>query len=255
MFKNFFNKIGKIRTVNALPVNKDFNPAITNPFFIIRRGILKGINENKHFISGKLLDFGCGSKPYKSMFNNVDEYIGLDFYNEGHSHENEDIDIFYDGKKIPFDDNTFDSVLSTEVFEHIFNIDELLQELNRVLKPDGKILITCPFVYPEHEKPFDYARYTLFALKYLFEKHGFEIIVTDKKGNLIETICQQLIIYSFNFIKVFGPLSKLSLFKKGYTLICALFFNLFAKSFGKIFPSTYHLYSTNIVVAKKSIKR
>ena len=53
------------------------------------------------------MDFGCGSKPYKSLFN-VEEYLGVDYYNEGHPHENEQIDVFYDGKNLPFPDNYFD---------------------------------------------------------------------------------------------------------------------------------------------------
>ena len=45
-------------------------------------------------LNGVLLDFGCGSKPYSSLFK-VDEYNGVDFENEGHPHDNEQIDIFF----------------------------------------------------------------------------------------------------------------------------------------------------------------
>jgi SAM-dependent methyltransferase len=154
-------------------------------------------------------------------------------------------------KTIPFENGTFDSILSTEVFEHIFNLDELLAELNRVLKLNGQILITCPFVYLIHEVPFDYARYTEYALKHLLEKNGFEIIKYDKKGNYIETICQQLLLYTANFIRIFGPLKNIKLFARLFKSTNALFFNITAKSFGKLLPSNYHFYSTNIVVAKK----
>ncbi len=251
MLSKIKSKIASVREINSIPIDINFNPSISNSYYLIRRSILKGIFENKNFMTGKLLDFGCGSKPYKPVFLKVTDYIGLDFYNEGHSHQNEEIDFFYDGKKIPFDKDTFDSILSTEVFEHIFNLEELLAELNRVLKLNGFILITCPFVYPEHETPFDYARYTQFALKYLLEKNGFEITVMDKKGNLIETICQQLIIYSGNFLRFFGPLQRSTIFTHFYTSIVAFYLNMFAKTVGKIIPSSYHLYSTNVVVAKK----
>ncbi|HNF20209.1 MAG TPA: class I SAM-dependent methyltransferase [Chitinophagales bacterium] len=251
MFSTIKNKIQQIQTINKLPVGADFNPPITHSYFIIRRGILKGIFENSHYMHGKLLDFGCGSKPYKNLFGKVEEYIGLDFYNEGHSHEKEQIDVFYDGKTIPFDADTFDCILSTEVFEHIFNLDELLHELHRVLKPNGHILLTCPFVYPEHEVPFDFARYTQFALKNMLQKSGFEVIKYDKKGNIIETICQQLIIYSSTFLRYFGPLGRQTWFINLYNKSVALFYNGFCKTIGKLLPGTYHLYSSNIVVAKK----
>jgi len=54
------------------------------------------------FLSGKLLDFGCGRKPYKHLFS-FDEYIGLDIVESGHNHEDEEIDVYYDGTKIPFE--------------------------------------------------------------------------------------------------------------------------------------------------------
>ena len=98
------------------------------------------------------MDFGCGTKPYRTFFQ-VEEYVGVDFENPGHPHDNEQIDIFYDGKNIPLPDGYFDSVLSSEVFEHVFNIDEVLAEINRVMKSDGKLLITCPFAWNEHEVP------------------------------------------------------------------------------------------------------
>ncbi len=251
MIKKILDKYNKIKEINAINIDTAFNPPITDSFFLIRRGILKGIHENKHFLSGKLLDFGCGSKPYKPIFTEVNEYIGLDFYNEGHPHNEEEIEYFYDGKHIPFENNTFDCILSTEVFEHIFNLDELLAELNRVLKPDGTILITCPFVYLIHEVPFDYARYTEYALRHLLEKNGFEIIKYDKKGNYIETICQQTLLYTANLVTWISPLKKIRLFVKIYTALNALFYNGIAKTIGKILPSNYHFYSTNIVVAKK----
>lgn len=71
MFSKLRNKLKQIHVINKLPVGVDFNPPITHTFFLIRRGILKGIYENKEFMKGKLLDFGCGSKPYKKIFEDV----------------------------------------------------------------------------------------------------------------------------------------------------------------------------------------
>ena len=75
----------------------------------------------------------------------MEEYIGIDVDQSGHPHDNEDIDIFYDGKRIPFSDNYFDSVLSSEVFEHVFNLNELMMEISRVTKKGGKLLITVKY--------------------------------------------------------------------------------------------------------------
>ena len=157
----------------------EFNPNITYPAYLTRNRLLKGIREYSSELKGVLLDFGCGSKPYQSLFT-VKKYIGLDFENPGHPHMNEQIDIFYDGEKIPFPNEYFDSVFSSEVFEHVFNLENILKEINRVMKVNGKILITCPFAISEHESPHDFARYSSFAIRYLFEKSGFQIIKQSK---------------------------------------------------------------------------
>jgi SAM-dependent methyltransferase len=168
-----------------------------HPMFFIRRGIESDIKSLSTELKGRLLDFGCGSKPYKKYFTHTDEYIGLDIEQSGHLHTNEKIDVFYDGKKIPFEENHFDSVFSSEVFEHVFNIDEVLAEIHRVLKPDGQLLLSCPFAWPEHEVPYDFARYSSFGIKSVLERNGFEIVDQRKTGHFFEVIVQYLIFYIF----------------------------------------------------------
>ena len=68
---------------------------------------------------------------------------------------NKHADRSYDGKTFPFSDGEFDAVLTSEVLEHVFNPDEFLSEINRVLRDDGVLLLTVPFVWDEHEQPFD----------------------------------------------------------------------------------------------------
>ena len=122
-------------------VKYEFNPNIFYSGYILRKKLLLAINKYSGFMQGKMMDFGCGSKPYKSLFN-VNEYVGVDYQGQGHSHENEQIDVFYDGVSLPFPDNYFDSVFSTEVFEHVFNLEEMILEIKRVMKPGAKILVT-----------------------------------------------------------------------------------------------------------------
>lgn len=170
-------------------VNLSFNPNKKQPTYIIRNGLFETISKHKNNLSGDILDFGCGSKPYKNLFN-YDTYVGLDFEGEGHSHETEDIDVYYDGITLPFDDNSFDSIFSSEVFEHVFNLEQILKELYRVLKPGGKMMFTCPFVWIEHEAPNDYARYTQFALNDLLHKANFKINNYEKIGTYRSTLYQ-----------------------------------------------------------------
>ncbi len=165
---------------------------LVNPLFIIRYKLFKYLKLSFKYLSGKVLDFGCGYSPYKSYIK-CDEYVRVDkpsIYNNNGNLKS-DI-IFYDGKKLPFNDNTFDSIICTEVLEHIPNLDEIAKELNRVLKPKGTILISVPFTWDEHEVPNDFRRFTQFGIKLLLEKNGFCIINLEKTTKTIHTITQLL---------------------------------------------------------------
>lgn len=233
-------------------IPKGFNPPLRSPYYFIRRELLKKVATYAPQLSGKLLDFGCGEKPYKSLFKNTTEYIGLDFENEGHSHKNEQIDFFYDGKKIPFENESFDCIFTSEVFEHVFNLPEILPELNRVLKLDGKILITCPFVWNEHEIPHDFARYTRFALKDLLEKNGFKILVIDKAGDFAMTLHQMKMVYlSEHLFQAIPIIGKIKFISTNIRPIIIYFRNSWFLLKHKIMPKRYDFYLNNIIVAFK----
>ena len=155
-----------LQTLVKKTIKKEkFHPRIIGFFinynFLIRKSIQAIIKKNADQLKGSLLDFGCGTKPYKSLFVDAEEYIGVDFKIEGREDNHDEVDQFYDGKVIPYENSRFDSLLCTEVLEHVFNIDVVLLEFNRVLKMNGKALITTPFMWEEHEMPYDFARYTI----------------------------------------------------------------------------------------------
>ncbi|HYX31497.1 MAG TPA: class I SAM-dependent methyltransferase [Oligoflexus sp.] len=207
-------------------------------FVVVSR--YKALLDHRHHIKGHTLDFGCGAKPYKDIFTTT-QYVGLDIQmNPGHDHSQEQIDVFYDGKTIPFPDATFDSVFSSDVFEHVFELDGILDEIHRVMKPGAKILITVPFIYPEHEVPFDFGRYTQYGLKALFERHGFQVVTQKKLGTSVEVLHQLANYYIHNsmprVIKLLGvPCVNIS----GWLL-------------SKIFPTIDTLYLGHVVVAARS---
>jgi SAM-dependent methyltransferase len=123
-----------------------------------------------------VLDAGAGEQPYRDLFRDC-QYESADF---------EMVDKPYvkstyvcDLAKIPVEDARFDRIVFNQVLEHIPEPGIVLAELNRVLKPGGKMICTCPLYYEEHEKPYDYYRYTQFALRLLFENAGFEIERVD----------------------------------------------------------------------------
>lgn len=229
-------------------ITQDFNPPFTQPHFLIRNRLLHAIALLAPQLKGKMMDFGCGQKPYRSLFD-VAEYIGVDFENPGHSHANESIDVFYDGKTIPFTEETFDSIFCSEVFEHIFNLPEILKELNRVLKPGGLILISCPFAFCEHEVPNDFARYTSFAIKYLMAQNGFEMVEQIKTGNSVEALTQMYLMYIHQHI--YPVLSKIPVIRSVFKFSIYTSTNLLALMFSKLLPKGKDLYMNNVLLCRK----
>lgn len=156
-------------------------PAIfMNPFYFARAGLRDAMTEFAPKLTGRLLDVGCGSEPYRSLFT-VDAYIGLDIDTEA-SRQKGIADHLYDGTAFPFANESFDSVLCNQVLEHVFNPDAFLSEIARILKPGGRLLLTVPFVWDEHEQPYDYARYSSFGLRALLEKQGLTVVRHKKLG-------------------------------------------------------------------------
>jgi SAM-dependent methyltransferase len=230
-------------------LSPEFSPSIMHPFYFIRNGLKDGISFYAPQMKGKMMDFGCGSKPYRNLFD-VEEYVGVDYYNEGHPHDNEQIDVFYDGKKIPLPNDYFDSVLSSEVFEHIFNLEEILREINRVMKKGGKLLVTCPFVWNEHEEPNDYARYTQFALKDIFARNGFEVVEITKSGNFVIATSQLWNLLFFR--KIYKRVKNIFFLRWMYKLFFVFTINVCGLFWNKIFRPDYSMYLNTIILARKT---
>jgi len=156
--------------------------ALVFPSHILRSALCRAIRQHATDIGGRVLDYGCGSKPYESLFEKAAEYIGIDVEQAGHDHANSKVDVFFDGKTIPFADGSFDSVVCFEVLEHVPDLAASLADIQRVLVPGGSVLLSVPFVFPEHETPYDFRRLTRFGLAQALEQAGFH-------GERITPIC------------------------------------------------------------------
>ncbi|MEP3278131.1 MAG: class I SAM-dependent methyltransferase [Stappiaceae bacterium] len=128
----------------------------------------------------KVLDVGCGGRIYEKYIAN-NGYLGIDVEVSGHNNDDKNVDQFFDGVNIPYEDNSFDFVLCTEVLEHAVKPDDLLKEMNRVLSEDGYLYLTVPSMWGEHETPYDFRRYTTFGIKLALEYSGFEVLSLEKE--------------------------------------------------------------------------
>jgi SAM-dependent methyltransferase len=219
---------------------------ISNPCYIIRRGLLRAITELSPRIRGHVLDFGCGSKPYETLFSGAQTYTGVDIAVSGHSHEDSEVDVFYDGRTLSFEDNYFDAVVSFEVFEHVFNLSEILPEIRRVTKDSGLLLISVPFAWEEHETPYDYARYTSYGMSHILRTHGYELITTNKTTTYVLAIFQMLIGYLMRLCRNKGIIQYL--IRVFVVFPCTLL----AYALDTILPRRYDYFCNLVILARKT---
>ena len=128
----------------------------------------------------KVLDLGCGTNKYKKYFMQKNKFIGIDVKTSGREINQKTPDVFYDGKKLPFNDGNFDLIICTEVLEHVENFELVVSEIFRSLKRNGSAVITMPFITAEHEIPYDFRRFTSYGIKKEFENMGFVVKKFEK---------------------------------------------------------------------------
>ena len=149
-------------------------------------------NSLKEHVKGKLLDLGCGKVPLYAAYKDYSsENICIDWGNS--LHKNPHLDYEYDlNQKLVLDDSQFDTIILSDVLEHIRKPELLWSEMSRVMKDDGKIIMSVPFYYWLHEQPHDYFRYTKFALQSLAEEAGFKVIFLEPYGGAPEILADVL---------------------------------------------------------------
>lgn len=136
-----------------------------------------------------VLDAGAGSAPYKDLFKHAN-YETADFEKLDKNYTK--LTYVCDLKSIPVEDNRFDFIVFNQVMEHLPEPKLVLIELNRVLKPGGKMIYTGPLIFEEHEQPYDYYRYTQYALRLLFAESMFVIERIDWLEGYFGTVGYQL---------------------------------------------------------------
>ena len=115
------------------------------------------------YVRGKTLDLGAGKTKYRPIFEkDCEEYVSCDSFEADH------IDYKEDAHALSFPDNSFDTVICTMVFEHVPRPWDVAKEIQRVLRPGGHAIVTAPFMFPYHQDPEDYFRYSQSGMRSLF---------------------------------------------------------------------------------------
>lgn len=140
------------------------------------------------YSKGAILDLGCGKAPLYGLYRNfcetstcVDWELSL--------HENPLLDAHADlNEPLPFADGSFDTVLLSDVLEHVWEPLRVMSEISRILRSDGVLIMNVPFCYWLHEIPFDYHRFTSYALLRMCAVENLEVRELNSIGGVPEIL-------------------------------------------------------------------
>lgn len=136
-------------------------------------------------LAGRVLDIGCADRWLARRLSAACEYVGLDYPPTGGILYRARPDVFGDAARLPFAEASFDAVVMLEVLEHLAEPALALREIARVLRPRGVLVLSMPFLYPIHDAPFDFQRYTRHGLERALGEAGLAPVRIDRVGTAI----------------------------------------------------------------------
>lgn len=215
---------------------------LVNPFVFARGGLQRELKPLLAELRGEVLDVGCGRMPYRGLVP-ATRYVGVDV-DTPVARALAAADVFYDGSTLPFGAATFDGVICSQVLEHVFTPEEFLRELARVLRPGGRLVLTVPFVWDEHEQPQDFARYSSFGLRALLERNGFEVVQQRKSVADARAVAQLASAWLFKATR-----SRVRTWNLLAQLILIAPVNVLGAILGTLLPRNEDFYLDNVVLA------
>ena len=195
----------------------------------------------KEHCKGKLLDLGCGKAPLYEVYKDfITDSVCVDWIHT--NHKTDHLDYNFDlTEAIPLPDREFDTVVLSDVLEHIPNPELLFNEISRLLRPGGKLVMNVPFYYWLHEEPHDYYRYTKYALKRFAKLSKIELIVVESLGGIPEILADILAKYFLFSVPKAGKYLSICVQYLCYKFIKTSLGARMSKQTGRLFPLGYFL--------------
>ncbi len=141
---------------------------------------------------------------------------------------------------LPIPDEQYDTIILSDVLEHIKEPKTIWEEMNRVLAPDGILLLNVPFYYWLHEEPFDYHRFTKYALRSMAKESGFEVIQLESVGGVPEILADILAKTTIK-IPLIGKFLAITMQRFTAFFIKTKFGNKISRKTSERFPLAYTL--------------
>jgi len=162
---------------------------------------------------GVLLDYGCGGQPYRELFaSRIERYIGADIAPAANTAP--DI-VFAPSQPLPLPDASVDTILSTQVLEHVADYQAYVEDCRRLLRQDGYLIITIPMHWRHHEMPTDYWRFTRYGIGHALQQHAFGVENLTPCGGVYAMLGQTFVDHLANrgigSKQVYGLVNRLAL--------------------------------------------
>jgi SAM-dependent methyltransferase len=141
--------------------------------------------------NARVLDAGAGEAQYAALFDGF-RYTAVDLGVGDAGWSYESLDALADLARLPFADAVFDAAVNIVTLEHVREPGTVLQELARVLKPGGVLLLVTPLEWEEHQQPHDYYRYTRYGITWLLENAGLTIHTLEPVGGMFRLLARRL---------------------------------------------------------------
>jgi SAM-dependent methyltransferase len=168
----------------AMSVLRDYFELIKTPLFILKALQRQSLLRHRAWLSGRVLDVGCGWRPYEKLLA-CQRYVAMEF-------SALQCDVRGDAASLPFGPGAFDGVLCTEVLEHVTKPESVVRELARVLRPGGVAYVSAPMYWGIHYEPYDYFRFTRHGLILLAQQAGLEVMAAERLGGLFSAFGARL---------------------------------------------------------------